>query len=512
MKSMQGVLTYIVTGLLLTGITGCVNFPVTITPVENVTSATLTSAASEYGSAVTATYQPPSTLTPTTTPYPNFEPAGCLLPGEDYTLVEVNGWYLNQRTLEMLRYASQLYNGDPEYLPARITQGSYHDNGAASWGTHLGGGAVDLSVMLPGTYTIDAIHISSLIRAMRAAGFAAWYRDTNELYSDSAPHIHAIAVGDDELSQPALAQLINPEGYFWGFNGIPVQKGQPFPDRHGGAVVCNWMKALGYAPADSYAIFNSPWQARLKTVARAVQTKTEQETRVFAESIGFYPGTQRGLLDLDVPLVIWLLHESGILTSIDSPVYQLPGFRLANLDSEWRFWSQFPERDYMRYDFDTPPGQFDFNVWQLQAGDVVITQVESVYTRVFLVTEADVSGKVYGIAPVAQPDGSVLVQVLLLYDPTSSGVGYLRNDWSGCKLANCENNAGFSILRRNDLHLLAGSLIAYWVQPGDTLPLLAGKYDSSIAAIIEANPGMAVEKLVPGETLNIPVNLLQPTQ
>lgn len=515
---MQGFLLCILSVGLLSGISGCSKAPVSTQPVVSLPFETSTSATSEYPPVETATALPSPTLTPSPTPtpfptpFPYFEPAGCLQPGDDYTLVEVNGWYLNQRTLDMLRYASQLFNGDPEYLSASITQGSYHDNGAASWGTHLGGGAVDLSVMLPGTYTIDSRNISAIIRALRAAGFAAWYRDANELYSDSAPHIHAIAVGDAQLSPPALAQLINPEGYFYGFNGIPVQNGQPIPDRHGGAVVCGWMIDLGYRAPDQAPDFRSPWQEHLKTAVMAVRTVTEQETQAFASAIGFYPGTLRGLRDLDAPLVVWLLHESGILTSQDSPLYQYPGFRLANLKTEWRFWSQFPEAYFTKFEFDQPPGTFDFNAWELLPGDVVVTQIEGVDSQIFLVTETDMSGKAYGVAPVSQPDGAVLIQEVLLYDTSTKGVGFLQNAWSGCKQAVCDNSAGFSILRRTDLHLPAGSLIAYQILPGDILPLLAGKYNSSIAAIIEANPGVAVEQLVPGDTLNIPVNLLQPTQ
>jgi hypothetical protein len=41
-------------------------------------------------------------------------------------------------------YAAELYGGEIEISGYAITQGSYHDNGVLSFGTHLGGGAVDL--------------------------------------------------------------------------------------------------------------------------------------------------------------------------------------------------------------------------------------------------------------------------------------------------------------------------------------------------------------------------------
>src|SRR5258706_15354153 len=75
-----------------------------------------------------------------------------------------------------------------------ITQGSYHDNGAASFGTHLGGGAVDLSVLRHSTYTVLWNDIEPLLHALRVAGFAAWLREYGELYSNSPIHIHAIAI------------------------------------------------------------------------------------------------------------------------------------------------------------------------------------------------------------------------------------------------------------------------------------------------------------------------------
>ncbi len=380
------------------------------------------------------------TLTPT--PYPYFEPAGCKLPGEDYALVEINGWTINQRTLEMLRYASELFNGDAEYLPALITQGSYHDNGAASWGTHLGGGAVDLSVMLPGTYTIDGNHISLMIRALRTAGFAAWFRDANELFPESAVHIHAIAIGDAQLSDPALQQLISEEGYFFGNNGIPVDNGIPIPDRHGGALTCTWMIDMGYPAPYQTDEMASPWQMRLQKAASQAVTETEQQTIAFAEMLGFYPGTVRGLEDLDAPLAIWMLHESGLVTAPDAMLFQFPNFRLGSLDSEWRFWAQFPAYLFTRFDYSVSPGSFDFTEWPLMAGDVVLTQSNGMYTHVFMVTQTDAAGSVFSVAPFRQSNGEVVLKNLLVFHPDQSVQGLLENEWSGCLSAECSEPGG----------------------------------------------------------------------
>ena len=106
---------------------------------------------------------------------------GCQKPPEDYTRLEANGWTINQRTLAMLTHARELYGGELEIDGYGITQGSYHD-GEYSFGTHLGGGAVDLSVLSRGTYTVLWDDIEPLIHAFRVAGFAAWLREYGELY------------------------------------------------------------------------------------------------------------------------------------------------------------------------------------------------------------------------------------------------------------------------------------------------------------------------------------------
>jgi hypothetical protein len=194
---------------------------------------------------VTVTQTPTVTICPSLTSTP--EPSGCQKPPEDYTRVEVNGWTINRRTLAMLAHAQKLYGGEVELTGHAITQGSYHDNGSYSFGTHLGGGAVDLSIMRHGTYTVLWDDVDPLLRALRAAGFAAWLREYGEVYKDSAIHIHAIAIGDQELSPEAEAQLTGPAGYFRGYSGLPFPEGDsPTSDRYGGPIICQWMIDLGY--------------------------------------------------------------------------------------------------------------------------------------------------------------------------------------------------------------------------------------------------------------------------
>jgi len=146
----------------------------------------------------------------------------------------------------MLTQAQTYYAGEIDLTGDAITQGSFTSAVEASFGTHSGGGAVDLSVMAPGTHTILTSDITRIIKALRLAGFAAWYRDFNALYVGSAPHIHAIAIGDRELSLAAREQLAGPHGYFWGYDGLPVDDALPARDPHGGPVMCDWMIEKGY--------------------------------------------------------------------------------------------------------------------------------------------------------------------------------------------------------------------------------------------------------------------------
>ena len=196
-----------------------------------------------------ATHLPSSTPTPSQTPVPTLppEPSGCLAPPDDYEILQMNGHLFNARTWWMLQHAAELYGGELEITSWAITQGSYHDNGPASFGTHLGGGAVDLSVYRTNTYTVVWDDIPRLLQALRTAGFAAWLREPDEVHDDSPIHIHAIAIGDRDLSPQARAQLDGPAGYFRGYSGLPFPPGgQPTADRYGGPVLCRWMEALGY--------------------------------------------------------------------------------------------------------------------------------------------------------------------------------------------------------------------------------------------------------------------------
>lgn len=178
------------------------------------------------------------------------EPEGCLLPPDDYEQQQFGFATLNQRTVFMLDQAQRIYEaGGGTRMDFRLglTQGSYNAGGVnASFGTHDGGGAVDLSVRDFNDQSVLVDDIEPAIYALRVAGFAAWLRDTNSLYPGSPIHIHAIAIGDAELSPAALLQVEGEDGYFAGFDALPPDYGGPNPDAHGGPIVCGWMRELGY--------------------------------------------------------------------------------------------------------------------------------------------------------------------------------------------------------------------------------------------------------------------------
>lgn len=142
----------------------------------------------------------------------------------------------------MLETAQQIYEGPGDIL--RIVQGSFRDNVAASFGTHAGGGAVDISIRDPRQESVVLWdEAEAMVIALRYAGFAAWFRQIGDLGQGSGAHIHAIAIGDRELSTAAREQVFGEGGYFKGMDGLIPPYG-PNPDRHGGPIICPWMLEL----------------------------------------------------------------------------------------------------------------------------------------------------------------------------------------------------------------------------------------------------------------------------
>ncbi len=126
-----------------------------------------------------------------------------------------SGRTLNQRTYDMLMAADALVAHS-----IVLSQGSYNAGGvAASAGTHDGGGALDVSVT-----ALNETQRWQTVKALRTVGFAAWYRTPAQ--GDWPYHIHAIAIGDTDLSVGARNQVAD---YFVGKNGLATHAADDTP-------------------------------------------------------------------------------------------------------------------------------------------------------------------------------------------------------------------------------------------------------------------------------------------
>lgn len=91
-----------------------------------------------------------------------------------------------------------------------ITQGSYQSSVAASAGTHDRGGVVDISVK-----GMDTAQRRTVVRALRLAGMAAWWRTPAQ--GDWPDHIHAVVSVHPDLAPAAARQV---EALRRGENGL----------------------------------------------------------------------------------------------------------------------------------------------------------------------------------------------------------------------------------------------------------------------------------------------------
>lgn len=110
----------------------------------------------------------------------------------DYSRLVWRGAQFNARTVRMILAAEKLLSGT-----FRIMQGSFSTRVAASGGTHAGGGVFDSNS--------DGTSWVSAVRALRRVGFAAWHRSPSQ--GPWGHHIHAVAIGDRQLSASAAGQV-----------------------------------------------------------------------------------------------------------------------------------------------------------------------------------------------------------------------------------------------------------------------------------------------------------------
>ena len=136
-----------------------------------------------------------------------------------YERITWRGVTANRRTIEMLEITE--LRSLPDLAPLRIPQGSYNAGGvSASGGTHDGGGVIDISIK-----GLTADQRDHVVWALRKTSFAAWYRPY--LANVWPAHIHAVAIGDRELSPQAAWQV---QEYKAGRNGLANQGPDNGPD------------------------------------------------------------------------------------------------------------------------------------------------------------------------------------------------------------------------------------------------------------------------------------------
>jgi len=453
-------------------------------------------------------------LTASSTPTPVFyEPAGCWQPPDDYTRVHINDYILNTRTYAMLQQAALLYGGEIDVAGGAIIQGSYSINHLDSLDSHLGGGAVDVSVTRPNSDYVLYTEIEPLIRALRTVGFAAWLRENDEMGSGLGMHIHAIAIGDIDLSPAAQEQLTGPAGYLRGNDGLPVTSGEPGLDRHSGPLICRWMQETGYADLRTPTPVPTPglpWQERLRQAALAYQAYYPEDAEQIARSLNFLDGQTESAENICGPLSAAILRDAGLLPTQPGPVQDLISYWQARPSENGRPWNLFSERDYEVFHFDTPLADFDFSAWPLQPADFLYTYASDYgFEHILIVTEVDAEGRAYTVTNQYQIWGNqiwgtMLILRYLLYDPHAPGEGIIYNEWSNRRLGQTGNN-GFDVLRKRGLE--AGTLYAYTVRPGDTLPELAARFGAMPESLVQANPGLDLANLQVGQPLTIPIPL-----
>jgi hypothetical protein len=151
----------------------------------------------------------------------------------DYHHVRWGDVTVNRRTADMLHRAETIMRQKYGHRGFHIElgQGSYNAGGVSqSAGTHDRGGAADVRTVGHSRREVD-----DMVRSLREAGFAAWSRGRG--HDNFDPHIHAIAIGDRQLSPEAAAQVVD---YAHGLNGLANDARDP--DRNLGRHVPAWAR------------------------------------------------------------------------------------------------------------------------------------------------------------------------------------------------------------------------------------------------------------------------------
>jgi hypothetical protein len=313
-------------------------------------------------------------------------------------------------------------------------------------------------------------------------------RNIDEVFPGSGYHIHAIAIGDPQLSQAAEEQLTGKYGYFSGWNGLPRPDGMPVADREGGPVLCGWMIEAGYS--DQTAGADLPpaappvdWPERLREAAEQMQTASQAESVALARGLYYVDGQSEQPDTLDGPLAGALWVKAGLLPAGLHPARTLANYRprAERMDA---LAASLPGEDYERIRMAGIDGALALP-WQPLPGDLVELRAAT-GNRMAVITEVDADGRAYAVAPVRQADGEWRVERGLFFDPGDTGsiesIDVLRYRWGG----------------------LSPRPLEYSVHAGDTLPGLAERFGVNVEEIVAVNAGIDAGQLEVGAVVVIP--------
>jgi hypothetical protein len=439
-----------------------------------------------------------------------YNPAGCKEPSNALGMVTQDKWTLSMRTISMLEYAVELFGGEFDPIEFRIVRNTTI-LGRLVFELHQKGGAINISLLQPGMHLIPYNEIDHLVIALRVAGFAAWFRDAQKLEDI---YIQAIPIGARELSDVEVEQVMGDYGYFKGFNGLGGA--ELLLDPHGGPIICQWMIEKEHVQANvepSWVRVGAPvngWQMKLKEVAEALITTTQEESQELANKIGFLGGTHEDPSNMCGPLTAAILRDANLLPTAVGPLQDPKNFWYANPRMNGRPWNLFPMDEYDLIVHNVSISNFDFSEWPLCTGDVVYTYAgRGEYSHIFVVTEIDEIGRAYTVTNQVQSDSGYLVDRVLLYDPTDPTIGAFKNTWTNDFMLGRTGLGGFEVLRRKGVCLPAGSILEYTVLPGDTLTILADMFRTTIPAIlVESNLPQGTTEISIGQILDIPVDTI----
>ncbi|MCJ7624312.1 MAG: LysM peptidoglycan-binding domain-containing protein, partial [Anaerolineaceae bacterium] len=335
--------------------------------------------------------------------------------------------------------------------------------------------------------TVLYTEIYPLILALRTAGFAAWFRDFDELYDGSPVHIHAVAIGDKQLSEPAAQQLDGEYGYFYGYSGLPASNWYPSEDRYGGPIYCNWMSEMGYPDvvAVSEHLNEQGFREKISEVYTSYITQSWEETILLAHNqlnlfYDYSPMNYSG------HLMETVLKNLNLIPKDLSPDYKGMTIWQPTNKNNPDHLSLFTHPDFELFEFSIPVMQFDFEIWRLFPGDIVYvypsSSISSRNVRLFLITEVDEPGVVYGLGVKDLIEGQFIIERLLLYDPLDINSGMFFEN-----LLEFGNDSTFDILRLRRFIPDPDEPFEYFVKPGDTLATIADEFFISVEAIVQIN-------------------------